>query len=202
MNWACGNKIPQCIQLSKGALDYLWPQVFTVSYLVFWNVHILGLKKKAANWAWITTQCQLPQVHYIFYLSWRHCQATRLLNGSELDFLLLMGSYQKNVMMLFASHWLENIRSVSHMMCEKNQRRLFNCCVNVPLSSICLSWLSLSVPSVGCFCLPVSACACHLSIIFSMSLSPLNGLLHCPVWTNFLPLCAVSPFRRSSLLLS
>lgn len=71
-----------------------------------------------------------------------------------------------------------------------------------PCLSICLSWLPLSVPSVGSVCLPVPACACHLSIIFSMSFSPSTGLLQCPVWTNFLSffaLCTPSSLSPSLL---
>lgn len=80
-------------------------------------------------------------------------------------------------------------------------RRLFSCSVNVPLS-FHLSTLALTVFPLGCVWLPVSECACHLSIIFSMSPSPSTGLLHRPVWIlvfSFSALSISSPLLSFSL---
>lgn len=76
---------------------------------------------------------------------------------------------------------------VTHDMWQKSESGGSSAAVWMcPCISICLSWLTLSGPSAGCVCLPVSACACHLSIIFSMFLISSTGLLHCSVCTNLL----------------
>lgn len=80
---------------------------------------------------------------------------------------------KKDVRLLFGSHWLENIKIVLHKTCDKkqeNQESFQLQCESAPVFPSVYPG-SLSVSSVGCVCLPVSACACHLSIIFSMSLS-------------------------------
>lgn len=101
-----------------------------------------------------------------------------------------------DVRLLFASHWLENFIS------EKIKMWAFSGAVWIcPCLSICLSLLSVSVPSIGCVCqfLPVSPfyhfLNVSLSLIWSPSVSCLNQfpfLLCCLSLSSFL-----SPYPRA-----
>lgn len=138
---------------------------------------------------------------WIVLLTYCHVGPVNFHIVSEPDFPNLDFPWSVWEVMLHVSHLAENIRSVSPMTCDRTPNvELFSCSVTVPLS-FHLSTLALSL-CVPCW-LCLSAWFCHLSIIFSVSLSPSSGLLDCPIWTtSAFPLCclSLSSFLVPSLL--
>lgn len=92
----------------------------------------------------------------------------------------LKTSEKKDVRLLFGSQWLENgIAKEMQWNLESLSGAFSSALWMSPCLSICLSWLS------KCWLwLPISACAGHLAIIFSVSLS--YGVFHYSwVWVIF-----------------
>ncbi len=162
---------------------YLWIQLFIKNSVYAFKSYISCFKVSSAKQTWTTRLCQLSQVNYILYLSsWQRCQVAcirtwfSVVHGSRPE---IKNQTYHSALCITSTRKYQIC--VSHDVWQKSESGGFSTAVWMcPCLSICLSWLSLSVPPVGCVCLPVSACFClclspfhHFhNVSFSLDWSP------------------------------